>query len=285
MSSGSSACESSNDDSDIALSIPPRLLADAANLKLSPLKYLGSGSFSHVILVQFEEDSVKQNGALKIIISDSLKSTSHGYVRRIQSELRILRKVNHLYIIKMYKAFIYRSYICMLFEPINTGIDLFTLTRRYAIGPEKSALPLKICIHILSQITFALSYLHARRIIYRDLKPENVVNLDANGLIKLVDFGFAKELPPGGKAYSRCGTLVSMAPEIHAASGYTNKIDCWALGVLIYELIGGFNPFENSTGKLNFLIKQFPAHMDRFTVSLILNLTAFDPNILMAFNV
>jgi len=84
------------------------------------------------------------------------------------------------------------------------------------------------------------AYMHSKQIIYRDLKPENLV-LDSVGYLKVTDFGFAKEV--ADKTFTLCGTPDYLAPEIVTGQGHGRAVDWWTLGVLIYEMLASFPPF------------------------------------------
>merc|ERR1719313_2610357 len=92
-------------------------------------------------------------------------------------------------------------------------------------------------------LVLALETLHERSIVFRDLKPENVM-LDVQGYLKLIDFGIAKKLETGGgRAFTMIGTPHYMAPEVIRGKGYGSEVDIWGLGVILYELVCGFLPF------------------------------------------
>jgi serine/threonine protein kinase len=94
-----------------------------------------------------------------------------------------------------------------------------------------------------AQMILALEYLHSKNIIYRDLKPENVL-IDEKGYIKLTDFGLSKNnIYDENSAFSVCGTPEYLAPEIVKKDGHGKPVDWWCLGSIIYELIHGLPPF------------------------------------------
>ena len=88
-----------------------------------------------------------------------------------------------------------------------------------------------------SEIVLAIEYLHSKNIVYRDLKPENLL-LDHNGHIVLTDFGFAKRIDD--RTWTLCGTPEYLAPEIIQSKGHGKAVDWWALGILIFEMLAGY---------------------------------------------
>ena len=99
-------------------------------------------------------------------------------------------------------------------------------------------------IFYTSEVLQTLEYLHQQNVVYRDLKPENIlISMQDNGHLKLVDFGFAKQLKQG-KTSTNCGTPVYLAPEILRGQGHSFEVDIWSLGVLMVELVSGQTPFH-----------------------------------------
>ena len=99
-------------------------------------------------------------------------------------------------------------------------------------------------IFYLAEVLIAIKQLHDRNILYRDLKPENIL-LDCKGHIKLIDFGFSKQMLniATDRARTNCGTPAYAAPEVLIGTGYGAKADIWSFGILICEMLGGFTPF------------------------------------------
>ncbi|KNC52951.1 AGC/PKA protein kinase [Thecamonas trahens ATCC 50062] len=100
----------------------------------------------------------------------------------------------------------------------------------------------RMTVFFAAEIVLVLEYLHSLGIVYRDLKPENVL-IDRDGHIRITDFGFAKYLDDS--TFTVCGTVDYLAPEIIKKQGHGFGVDIWAVGVLIYEMLAGVPPFDD----------------------------------------
>jgi serine/threonine protein kinase len=96
---------------------------------------------------------------------------------------------------------------------------------------------------VVASVAAMIEYIQSRRFVYRDLKPENLM-ITSNGYLKLIDFGFCKELPKSERTYTCVGTLEYMAPEVlDLSQGHGFAADWWSLGILMYECYHGCSPF------------------------------------------
>lgn len=139
------------------------------------------------------------------------------------------------------------------------GGELFTILRTQGSFPDEQTK------FYSSHIITIFEYLHTKNIIYRDLKPENIL-INTNGYLKLTDFGFAKIIE--GKTYTLCGTPEYLAPEIILNKGHGKPVDWWTLGILVYEMLVGIDPFNDDDPMMIYqkIIKgkiKFPKSIDK----------------------
>jgi len=125
-------------------------------------------------------------------------------------------------------------YIYFVTELLKGG-DLFTLHRRVGNFNAKQT------EFYGAQVVAIFEYLQSKDIVYRDLKPENIM-VQADGYLKLIDFGFAKVIKK--RTYTICGTPEYIAPEILLNEGHGKAVDWWTLGILLYEMLAGYPPFQ-----------------------------------------
>lgn len=192
---------------------------------------LGTGSYSTVSLVTLACDPRKTPFALKEISKRRVIDTN--VLRHLRSEKMIANQLDSELLTKCYATFQNEHSIFFLLEFVQGG-ELWKLV------DAMNKLPHNWVQFYVFEVASALAFLHAKGIIYRDLKPENVL-LTANGHVKLTDFGFAKTMNEL-RTFTICGTAEYLAPEIILAkkSGYSFEADFWALGVFTCELATGF---------------------------------------------
>lgn len=217
---------------------------------------LGTGAFSRVSSVA-EQGSNRTYALKRVRKTAMMRCPEHVF-----SEQAITRNLTHPFCIRQYGSFQDKYHLYFLFDlmpggdlmdvlvsdavPVNVKVNTggllpscFAQTFKMRKGLDE-----EVTKFYIACITMALEYLHTNHVIYRDLKPENVF-IDQQGYPKLGDFGFAKVLKPGRRAYTFCGTPGYVAPENILAGGYTSAVDWWGLGVLMYVLLTGKQPFTH----------------------------------------
>uniref|UniRef100_A0A673I6M4 Ribosomal protein S6 kinase n=1 Tax=Sinocyclocheilus rhinocerous TaxID=307959 RepID=A0A673I6M4_9TELE len=245
------------------------------------LKVLGTGAYGKVFLVRkvSGHDSGKLY-AMKVLkkatIVQKAKTAEHT-----RTERQVLEHIRQSpFLVTLHYAFQTDTKLHLILDYVNGG-ELFThLVQRVRFKEQEVTL-------YNGEIVLALEHLHKLGIVYRDLKLENIL-LDSNGHIVLTDFGLSKEFHEVERAYSICGTIEYMAPEIVAGgeSGHDKAVDWWSMGVLMYELLTGGSPFtvdgnENSHSDIAERIMKkdppFPKDMGPLAKDIIQQLLIKDP--------
>jgi cGMP-dependent protein kinase len=197
---------------------------DSVTLKdLKLLKRLGKGTFGNVF-VAFSTKS-KLIYALKTVEREKIER--YEIHKNLTQEKKIMLLLDHPFIVKLVKTFKDRLRVYFLMELVQ-GIDLFDLLRKFNSWEEEKTRFYSACLVLV------LEHIHERGVIYRDLKPENVI-IDHDGYPKVIDFGLAKIIQ--GRTYSVAGSSHYMAPEVIKGIGYGLEADCWSLGIIIYEIL------------------------------------------------
>ncbi|XP_077257087.1 serine/threonine-protein kinase N isoform X3 [Temnothorax americanus] len=198
------------------------------------LSVLGRGHFGKVILSQYrntgEYFAIKALKKGDIIARDEVES--------LLSEKRIFEVANttrHPFLVNLFACFQTEAHVCFVME-YAAGGDLMMHIHADVFG-EPRAVFYSACV------VLGLQYLHENRIIYRDLKLDNLL-LDTEGYVKIADFGLCKEgMGFGERTGTFCGTPEFLAPEVLTDTTYTRAVDWWGLGVLIFEMLVGESPF------------------------------------------
>uniref|UniRef100_A0A672IR90 Ribosomal protein S6 kinase n=1 Tax=Salarias fasciatus TaxID=181472 RepID=A0A672IR90_SALFA len=245
------------------------------------LKVLGTGAYGKVFLVR----KVSGHDAGKLYAMKVLKKATIVQKAKTAEHTRTERQVlEHIrqspFLVTLHYAFQTDTKLHLILDYVNGG-ELFThLVQRVRFKEQEVAL-------YSGEIVLALEHLHKLGIVYRDLKLENIL-LDSSGHIVLTDFGLSKEFDQVERAFSVCGTIEYMAPEIveGGESGHDKAVDWWSLGVLMYELLTGGSPFtvdgdENSHTDIAKRISKkdppFPKDMGPLAKDLIQRLLIKDP--------
>ncbi|EPZ32887.1 putative camp-dependent protein kinase catalytic subunit [Rozella allomycis CSF55] len=192
-------------------------------------------------------------------------------VEHVNNERNILSLVNHPFVVNLFCTFQNTRNLYMLMEYVLGG-ELFSHLRRAGRFSND------VTKFYISEILLAIEFLHSKNVVYRDLKPENLL-LDSRGHVKITDFGFAKIVED--RTWTLCGTPEYLAPEIIQSKGHGKAVDWWALGILAFEMLSGYPPFfdDNPFGIYEKILAgkiTFPTHIDAEAKDLIKRLLVGD---------
>lgn len=239
---------------------------------------LGTGSFGRVRFATFKQRSPGRTVcAIKMLKKAEVVRLQQ--VEHMLAEKAILEAISrgteglkqHPFIVNLFGTFQDKKYLYMVLEYVNGG-EFFTHLRR------AGRLDNNACRFYAASVVLIFEHIHKEDIIYRDLKPENLL-LNDKGYLKITDFGFAKKVL--FKTYTLCGTPEYIAPEVLLNKGHGKGVDWWTLGILMFEMLGGQPPFVDDdpmgiyqqilAGKLH-----FPRMFDRQAKNLIKKLLTAD---------
>lgn len=199
---------------------------------------LGEGSYAKVKCAFWNQ--INRRVAIKII--NKKKAPKDFQTRFLPRELDLMKKIKHQYIIEMFEILHFNGKVYLILEMAGHGDLLEYIKLRGAIPEDKAK-------NMFVQLVQAIRYLHHRDIVHRDLKCENVL-LDVKNQVKLSDFGFARHLGNNELSNTFCGSAAYAAPEILQGIPYTGKsYDIWSLGVILYIMVGGSMPYDDSNIK------------------------------------
>ena len=242
-------------------------ISELTNKKISyldfePLKLIGTGSLGRVILVRYNYNNniyaMKELSKAKIKLN---KQEEHS-----KAERDLMVKLNSPFTVNIKFAFQDDSKLYIVSEFLQGG-DMF-----YHIHHSTIHLTEETVKFYIIEIILGIEFLHSNNVIYRDLKPENIL-MDSEGHIKLSDFGLSKLLEnPKDKAYTLCGTLQYLAPEIIKNKGYDKSVDWWSLGCVYYEMLTGKMPFKVKGNLINQNIFEEKINFDDISNPILVNL-------------
>jgi serum/glucocorticoid-regulated kinase 2 len=235
------------------------------------LQVVGKGSYGKVMQVR-KRDTGKIY-AMKVLKKQML--VARKQVAHTKTERRVLELIDHPFLVTLQFAFQSETKLYMVLDYFTGGELFFHLKHGGKFSESRARF-------YAAEISLALQCLHDNKIIYRDLKPENVL-LDDEGHIRLTDFGLSKESTQGQQlTHTFCGTPEYLAPEVIQGSWYGHAVDWWSMGTLLYEMLTGWPPFYNENlhvmyERITRAPLNFPNDMSNEAKSLLTGLLQRDP--------
>ena len=197
---------------------------------------IGKGGFGKVWKVQYKKTNeyfaLKEMSKRKILDKKSEKS--------INSERKFLSILNHPFIVNMHYAFQDNDNLYLVMDMLSGGDLRYHCSRYRSFSEEQTRF-------FIACITYSLEYIHTNNVIHRDIKPENLV-LDDKGYVRVTDFGIAK-YNTADNSSETSGTPGYMSPEVMNAENHSFTADFFAIGVIGYEFLMGFRPYNGKNRK------------------------------------
>jgi len=204
-------------------------------------KRIGQGAYA-VVRVGLHK-LLNQKIAVKIY--EKFKLLEPNRRKSVKREIKIMEKIDHDCLAKLYEAFESHKQVFLIMEYINGGS-----LHGYLKGKPNRQMAEIEAKFLWQQVVFGIHYLHQRNVTHRDIKLENILLDETRTRVKLIDFGFSTCIPHEKKVKIFCGTPSYMAPEIVSKIEYAGPpADIWALGVLLYALLCGRFPFKGQNDK------------------------------------
>lgn len=231
---------------------------------------IGKGSFGKVM--QVKKKGSGEIYAMKVLRKEAI--IARKQVAHTKAEKSILQKIQHPFIVKLHYAFQTKDKLYMILDYVNGGELFYHLKKEGRFKEDRVRF-------YAAEIASAIAHLHSLEIIYRDMKPENIL-LTSEGHVVITDFGLSKEIDPEEGTHTFCGTPEYLAPEILKGQGHSFGVDWWSLGTLIYEMLTGLPPFYSQN--INIMYQKilngelrFPSYISNEAKSLLTQLLNRDP--------
>mmetsp|Transcript_80119 Transcript_80119/g.166658 ORF Transcript_80119/g.166658 Transcript_80119/m.166658 type:complete len:376 (+) Transcript_80119:93-1220(+) len=266
-------------------SAPPQKTGDEKLLDKYTLgKVLGQGAFG--VVYACKSKATREEFAVKMI--DQVETP----VSEIKQEVDMLRKLAHPCVVKLHDVYYEKVFVCMVLE-IYKGGDMIEGMQLH--WKSKGMIPVPVVQNMSKMMFQGIDWLHSKDVIHRDLKGDNYLQ-DRKDLehpscrVYLSDFGTVMNLGPNDRLRQKCGTKTYWAPEFYALN-YGIKVDIWALGVILYELVCGYLPFGDNCESTGDVCKevltgnlQFPSDLEGITRELIEGLLVPKPHLRLGCN-
>lgn len=242
------------------------------------ISVIGQGSYAKVILVKKKDTG--QYYAMKVLKKQNISKKKQEQHVRTERDI-LVNHTDHPFLVRLFYSFQTESKLYFIMEYCPGG-EMFNLLSKQKKFSEDQAR------FYACQLVLALEHLHNHNVIYRDMKPENVL-INYDGYIKLADFGLSKMDILLDEATTICGTPEYLAPEIVNKQPYGKAVDWWTLGSIIYEMIVGIPPFycQNRMElfhKIKHSSPNFPKNIQNSTKQFLESLLQKDPTKRLGFN-